>query len=247
MIYTVEKDKVTFRVDRNKTNYAQRNNKFIWEHPKNPKLRMDALAMCNVTSYVMAADYLGFKFPNGKYDQPEDNFADFIFKSKEIDEFYSTKMPVLYEAYKRGDTDAYCPNLIHIVLAYSFNLWIGTTAATFNERLPITDIVKEVTEFNRPVVLSGTFPYKYKAGNIGTIGHINTLVGIEFADFDKKLNLDKATFIVDDPYGDWKQNFLSGTGNDTRFKLDEFIKYYKNLNDRTTKFAHTFKNSVAAI
>jgi hypothetical protein len=39
--------------------------------------------MCNVTSIVMALDYLGWKFPEGDYKQPEDNLCDFIFRSSE--------------------------------------------------------------------------------------------------------------------------------------------------------------------
>ena len=46
-----------------KANYSQRNNK-IKPHES-----------CNVTSMCMALDYLGYSFPKGGYEQPEDNLG----------------------------------------------------------------------------------------------------------------------------------------------------------------------------
>lgn len=247
MAYKIVNNIIQFSVDGNKLNITQRNNEYKWAHPKNSKLYTDALSACNVSSYVMAGEYIGYKFPKGRWLQDEDNFCEFIFTDERVMNFYKEKLPIPYEAFERGDINALLPNTIHIILAYAFNLWIGTNAVTFNERTPIETIVDEIIRYSRPVVLSGTFPYLYKDGTKGTIGHINTLVGLEFPNEDiKTFNPKKATFIVDDPYGDWKQNFAAGTGNNTRFTYNEFIKYYKYLNE-TKKMAHIFKDTVALI
>jgi len=252
MKYKKKDGKIIFDVSEGLPNYSQRNNEFKWAHPKNPKLTMDGLSMCNVTSMVMALHYIGFKFPNGKFTQPEDNLCEFIFTSKEVDDYYKKVMPAMWEQFNKGDTNAYCPNLIHAVLAYATNLWMGTSCVTFKDAALITDIIKEIVEFNRPVVMSGTFPYKYANGNMGTIGHINVLVGCIFNENDENFinqpSVKPETFIVDDPYGNWKQNFAANSsGNDTLFSYAEFIKYYKTLNDTQRKFAHIFKNAAALI
>ena len=250
MTYFKKDGKVIFDVSLNRPNYGQRNNEYKWSHPKNSALTMDALSMCNVTSMVMALDYLDYKFPSGKYSQPEDNLCDFMFTSKEVDDFYKLKMPAMWEQFNRGDSNAYCPNLVHIVLAYATNLWMGTNCVTFHDAYTINDIIREITINQRPVVMSGTFPYKYANGTVGTIGHINCLVGARYneADFaERKLAQPPVDFIVDDPYGNWKQNFIAGTGNDTIFTYNEFVKYYKTLNNGNHKMAHIFKNSAAVI
>jgi len=254
MRYEETDKQIIFNVSKGKENYSQRNNEFKWAHPKNPKLYMDGLSMCNVTSMVMALDYVGYKFPKGKFSQPEDNLCNFIFTSKEIDKYYKERMPAMWEAYNRGDPNAYCPNLIHTVLAYATNLWLDTSAVTFRDAVPIQDILKEVVWYNRPVVMSGTFPYKYTNGTVGTIGHINCLVG---AVYDKiKINketkddmpvFDPDFVIVDDPYGSYKENFKAGTGNDVQYSYIDFIKYYKTLGDMKFKMAHIFKNAAATI
>jgi hypothetical protein len=242
--------RILYNVSAGFENYSQRNNEFKWSHPKNPKLKMDALSMCNVTSIVMALDYLGWKFPEGDYKQPEDNLCDFIFRSSEVQRFYKEKMPVLYDAFERGDDDAYCPNLIHLVLAYATNQWLGANSAiTFEEHAPISKIIKEVLFYKRPVIMSGTFPYKFLNGTEGTIGHINVLVGLIYPKGTTAISpiTKPEEFVFDDPYGNWKENFKAGTGNDTTFTYDEFIKYYKGCNDTRHKMAHFVKNGVALI
>jgi hypothetical protein len=53
-------------VSEGKTSYSQRNN------------LVKPFESCNVTSMVMALSYLGYAFPKGKYEQPEDNLRRFI-------------------------------------------------------------------------------------------------------------------------------------------------------------------------
>ena len=263
MNFKLKDNQMIFDVSEGFNVFKQRTNDFKWTHPKNPNLKMSALSMCNVTSMVMAFDYLGYRFPSGIYKQPEDNLCDFIFNNKEVLAYYEKTMPALYKAFERGEDNAFCPNEIHLVLAYGANKWLGcTSAVTFHDRLKITDIIKEIIVFNRPVVMSGTFPYVYNSGKVGTIGHINVLVGIIFdtkrinvnsLNFNSQKTIDDLAerkdviFIFDDPYGDYKQNFKAGTENDVLIPYTDFIKYYKELNNITHKMGHIFKNAAATI
>jgi hypothetical protein len=262
MIYTKIKknDKYLYTFDSSfgKDNYSQRNNLFKWVHPKNPKLTMDSNSECNVTSIVMAFDYAGWKFPkDSKYSQPEDALCNFIFTNQEVLNFYKTKMPAMYEAFERGDTDAYTPNLVHDVLAFGANKWVGCTKAVeFSASRSIKSIFNRIIINNLPVVMSGTFPYINSTGKKTTIGHINVLVGLEYElksdtpkeedfDFDK---IKPVSLILDDPFGDLHSNF-SATSNRNNIKIsyDEFITYYKPLNDINIKFGHFIAPAAALV
>jgi hypothetical protein len=255
MLYEKLNGTIIFNCSAGKANYSQRNNEFKWVHPKNSNLKMDALSMCNVTSMAMALDYLGYQFPSGKFTQPEDNLCDFMFTDPSVDEYYKKVMPAMWAAWDRGDNNAFAPNLIHAVLAFATNKWLGcTSAVTFKEAAPINTILEEVVLHNRPVVMSGTWPFTYASGTVGTIGHINVLVGAVYN--EKDVDLTKLTMplanpielLVDDPYGDYKDNFKSTSNrNDIINSWGDFIKYYKPLNDPRVKFAHIFKNAAATI
>jgi hypothetical protein len=248
-----EKDgKIIFNVSKGKENFSQRNNEFKWTHPKNPAVKMDALSMCNVTSMVMALAYLGYTFPTGKFKQPEDNLCDFMFTDKRVMERYKTRFPAMWAAFDRGDANAFGPNLVHDILSFATNLWMGCTSmTTFNERMPITDIIKEIVENNRPLVLSGTFPYTFQSGTVGTLGHINVLVGAIWDKSKWKGTVGNSewpeTLIFDDPFGDYKINFRNGTGNDVMTSWADFIRLYKDLRNTNIKMAHTFKSAAATI
>jgi hypothetical protein len=255
-----------FKIDKDVTNYSQRNNQFVYNHPKTGKKIVDGLSMCNVTAYAEAAEINKFTFPGGRYLQPEDNLGEFILTNKDVLAYYKRKMPAMYDAFERGDDGAYNPNEVHAVLAYGFNKWMGCSddkpIATFYDNAPITTILAKIIDDDSAVVMSGTFPYKYASGKIGTLGHINVLVGLQYSktvlDTFKITtdvssianNIKKVTptyLIFDDPYGNYSKNFQSGTGNDVSMPYSDFIKLYKPLNDKTIKFAHIFNKAAATI
>jgi len=252
MKYIFENDKITFRCDCGKLNYSQRNNEFRWVHPKNPKLKMDADSMCNVTSIVMALDYAGYQFPKGKFRQPEDNLCDFIFTDKRVMQKYREWMPAMAAAFERGDDNAYCPNLIHTLNVFATNLWMGTSCLSFKENNTISDICKEVIN-NRPVILSGTYPFTWASGATGTLGHINVIAGAvydkSFMDnLDKMYDLRPIHFIIDDPYGDYRNNFRSTSiMNDIPMPYADFIKLQKPVNNVAIKWAYFVKPGAATI
>jgi hypothetical protein len=192
--------------------------------------------MCNGTSLCMHFDYdIGAdKFPTGgKYEQYEDCFLDFMMQSKEVDEYYAKSSPAAYADYKRELDSAYTPNQIHAVLAYAFNLWVGRECDTFVTNATVGSIIATL-DSGKCVTSSATFPYTYLSGRVGTIGHINVLVGYERSDLTNEVT----QLIVDDPHGSVYQNFKAGTGNSVLMPFADFIKWYKPLGNANVKFAH---------
>jgi hypothetical protein len=268
MKYDITKDgDLLFKIDKGLVNYTQRNNKYIFIHPITKIEMTNALSMCNTTAFCEAGEINGFNFPKGEYDQSEDNLTKFIHTDPRVLEYYKTKMPAMYSAFERGDKDCYPPNQVHAVLCYGFNKWMGCSddnpIATFKDNMKISDIMLEITQNSSAVVMSGTFPYKYANGTFGTIGHINVLVGLKYSkntitklgintkDSTVVGNIGKLvtpdSLIFDDPYGNMYKNFQAGTGNDVEVSFEDFVKYYKPLNDINVKYAHTFKRAAATI
>ena len=233
-----------------KANYSQRNNKFTWNCVRNSALispgdsekdrLIKASTMCNVTCMCMGLDYSGFKFPKGKFEQPEDNLCDFIINSAEVDAEYKRTVPAMYEAYKRGDKDSYTPNEIHALLSMGTNLWMGTKATQFTTDGNIRDIINsEILTANRPVIISGVYR---------NLNHIVDLVGVAVkAGCDPKTTAPDY-LIIDDPYGNLVQGYDKNlSGNDIIIPWQYFIDQTKPLKNATTKWFHTFNKPLAII
>jgi uncharacterized protein YvpB len=188
-------------VSAGKVSYSQRNN------------IVKPFESCNVTSMVMALDYLGYQFPKGEYEQPEDNLRDFI------------------ESYGKNPE-------IHAELSEYTNKWMGCEVTKFGTARKINDIFSEILA-GRPVVISGTFP-GFPTIRQKPLGHIVCLVG---AEWESKADwIGPPDFVVwDDPYGntvaDWK-----GTGNDVKVEYQKFVEWIKPVNDPIIKWAHYFSN-----
>jgi len=126
-----------------KHHFSQRNNE------------LEPLISCNVTSMVMAWDFIRGRtpFPEGDYKQPEDNFRAFLLSK------------------------GYLPT-VHEDLSKGFNEWIGREVTRFSTNTFISQITKEIKR-GYPVVLSGDFPYMNKNGESTFLKHIDCLVGID--------------------------------------------------------------------
>lgn len=186
-------------VSKNKINFSQRNNE------------RDPLNVCNVTSMVMAASYLGYKFPEGKYKQPEDNLHLFM-------------------------TEKGLRPWVHDELSKGTNLWMGKNITNFSVTLSITAIFEELKN-EKPVVMSGNFPgHPVKLAK--PLGHIVVLVGAEWQ--DGRDNEDPKTVIIDDPYGNTMDNW-KGSGNDIVIPWETFIAWMKPCGDNYVKWGHFFK------
>jgi len=197
---------------------------------------------------VMALDYAGYHFPTGRFRQPEDNLTEFMFNDPEVLAYYKRAMPAMYAAFDRGDNGAFAPNLVHIVLAFATNLWLGTNAVTFRENNRIVDILKEVRE-GRPVVLSGSYPYTFLNGSKGTLGHINVLAGATYkAPSVSTLTAAPESVSIDDPFGDYRANFApTSRRRDITMSWADFIRLCRPLGDTAVKWGHFIKPGAALV
>jgi uncharacterized protein YvpB len=186
-----------------KKNYSQRNN------------AVKPLSSCNVTSMVMALDYMGYAFPKGNYEQPEDNLRFFIEENG-------------------GNPEN------HYALSEYTNKWMGKRVTAFSTEQSIAAIMKELRE-GRPVVISGTFPgypelnRNQKTGEVEPLGHIVCLVGYEY----KNEHESPADVLWDDPYGNTLENW-KGAGNDVKVDCRLFIDWIKPCGNTTHKWGHFF-------
>lgn len=147
-------------VSEGKLNLSQRNNE------------RDPFNTCNVTSMIMALDYLGYDFPEGKYKNPVDNFHFFM-------------------------TEQNLRPTWHFELSRATNLWMDKKVTDFATGRSINAIFNELKN-DRPVVLSGDFP-GYPTVRTTPLGHIVVLVG---AEWDSAESENPKSIIIDDPYGD---------------------------------------------
>jgi uncharacterized protein YvpB len=127
-------------VSRGKINFSQRNNKIM------------PMVTCQVTSMVMGLSYIGWKFPEGKYEQPEDNLKAYFTEQGKNPE-------------------------IHADLAEYTNRWLGKAAVSFSTKRTMSQIINEIVK-GRPVVMSGQFP-GFPTRRTRPLGHIVCLVGCE--------------------------------------------------------------------
>lgn len=239
------KSYIYYNVDENKINYTQRNNKYRFGD-NNRNAKTNYATTCNVTSICMALDYAGFKFPNGEFEQPEDNLAKFIMESDLVDSEYAKRYPAMYKAYKNDEPGCYTPNEIHKLLEIGTNEWMGTKVDTFSDSTPMMDIIEDIVDRQLPVVMSGTFPQKKANGTIVNYFHIVCLTGVAFEEEYSGLT-DPAYYIIDDPWG-WTHNYAAGkSGNDVPLTRDQFNAWLKPVNNTKIKFAHRFEKPVAVI
>jgi hypothetical protein len=185
-------------VSEGKSNYSQRNN------------LIKPFESCNVTSMVMALEYMGHTLPKGEYEQPEDNLREFIESQGKNPE-------------------------VHADLSEYTNRWMGRKITEFSVERKISDILAELLA-GRPVVISGTFP-GYPAKQAKPLGHIVCMVGAEWTGNDWIGPPD--LIIWDDPYGNTLQDW-KGSGNDIKVDFEKFINWIKPVGNPVVKWGHFF-------
>ena len=200
-----------------KMNYSQRNNEI------NPH------GSCNTTSIVMALCYLGWKFPEGRYRQPEDNLTDFITNNPGV--IQERNKFIAANSWAKG-----IPSVqIHDLLAFGTNLWLENQVVNFNWARRISDILQQFKN-GKPVVLSGTFP-GHPSVMPQPYGHIVTGIGAIWNDE----NANPTHIIIDDPYGNTLDNW-KGSGNDIEIPWNLFIAWFRDPGNTNTKWGHFFRS-----
>lgn len=139
---------------------------------------------CWPTSAVQALHIRDVKMPAGKYEQPEDNLADFCLRDSRVQQLY-----------KKLDPDrVYHPWQVHDVLCLAINAWIGHEVARrkiFNDGVDL----KPILDGGRCIVMSGRFPYY--SGR--PISHAICICGYN-----------DEGYIICDPWGDYSELYASG-------------------------------------
>jgi hypothetical protein len=185
-------------VSAGKINFSQRNN------------LNKPLESCNVTSMCMALSYLGYAFPSGPYEQPEDNLRKYIEDTGKSPE-------------------------VHAELSALTNKWMGKPVTNFSTGRKIKDIFNEIIS-GRPVVISGAFP-GYPVPLKKPLGHIVCLVGSDWQ--GNNWNETPDFVIWDDPYGDTLNDWKGG-GNDVRADYQKFLDWIKPVGGNSVKWGHFF-------
>jgi hypothetical protein len=189
-------------VSKGKINFSQRNNKIM------------PLVTCQVTSMVMGLSYIGWEFPKGEYEQPEDNLKAYFMAQGKNPE-------------------------IHADLAEYTNRWLGKAAVSFSTKRTMPQIINEILE-GRPVIMSGQFP-GFPTRRTQPLGHIVCLVGCEWQPANAGNPVASPDFfIIDDPYGD-TLNDWKGSGNDIRLDAGTFYNWMKPEKDQGIKWGHFLK------
>lgn len=259
---------ITFECDKDEhgnelLNSTQRNNRLVWPSEKSkPKAqyRSSWKNTCGTTSMTMGAEYSGFSFPPGKWDQPEDNLTEFILTNKEILEDWKNKCPAQYELFIKSQNGEltpnelnylYFPNEIHQYLCWGTNLWLGTTAVKFStDQDFVKALWRDMVYDNLPIVISTRF---------GGFGHIVCVTGVSFdeQEYDNYCNDENnelpipVEIIVDDPWGkvDTVKNAYipNESGNDVHIPWDFVVENVKPCNSTRVKWMHRFNHGIETV
>ena len=196
--------------------YSQRNNALKPE------------GACNVTAMVSALSAAGWpveKFSDETYKQPEDALMHFILADPVIDR----------EWHRIDPPSRYAPNEWHPLLATGANMLLRKcrllapyeTAVIFGENRSLADFTAAI-DAGGAAVVSGLF--ETQAGRV--IGHVVSLVG-----YNKDSAGKLSSFIIDDPWGDYRTKYANANGDDIEMPVADFMRIIKPRN-AAHKFGH---------
>lgn len=221
----------------NRENYfTQLDNEFEY---RNGEYKVNWNTTCNVTSLCEALKVAGYEFPRGKYSQPEDNLADFILNSPEIDGIYRAKYPALHAGWRDGLRTSYSPLEVHDLLCEGANLWFGRTVDVFRTDVDIPLLFNQAVNNRIPVPVSVRF---------GTLNHVIVLTGASWenlSEAEARVCSERPDFVFyDDPYGKFdfaksryvEQDRTAGYCNKMTWR--EFVNSVKPLGNAGVKWAH---------
>lgn len=126
------------------------------------------------------------------------------------------------------------PNEWHAVLAYGTNRWLlglgySSGIVEWKENATLEEIYQQVDK-GGSVVVSGQFPYQG-----GKLDHVVAVVGH-----------DAAGFIIDDPWGDWHDGYITTKGNDISLTQSEALQMLKPLGSGK-KWVHLVKPYISLV
>ena len=188
--------------------YSQRNNK------NNP------FTACNVTAAIQSLIGSNINFGHPKEMQPEDYLMGLL-QSQIAREETLKKAPW---AFDRDGTLLYPINQIMIMLAWGIDILVGNKITKFGY-FSTEELVDDVIKGSCPII-GGDF-----IKNQGGLDHFISFVGIKYDARVTNFNESIESFIVDDPYGDFKTSYKSHKGNDIQLTPVEFFNRVVNCNE----------------
>lgn len=182
---------------------------------RNNKLRPNT--SCNVTSIIIALSSSGWPVDSfvSKGNQPEDELLRFIMTDKVVEGKWKQLDPA----------GIYPPNEWHECLALGANRWLNKMGfkekpVTFYQALTLDQIMSNIDKGGSAVV-SGRFKDHGKI-----INHVISIVGY-----------DDNGLIIDDPWGDYRDEYDTQKGNDIPLSRADFFSLIKNQG-RAVKYGH---------
>ena len=178
---------------------------------------------CNTTSMVMALKQAGIEIPFGSKDCQCEDFLTSFLRQKEAYE----KMRELTPWFFDNGKPLYPPNQVHAMLQWAVNTLLGKEVDAFSCSIPIPSLVEHLQR-GGGAVLSGCFVLS----NGKRLRHIVSLAGY------MEENDELAGFLLDDPYGDWRRDYIDHRGNDIPMKLEDFHQIFHPCGNEQVKWAH---------
>ena len=177
----------------------------------------EPLSTCNVTSCINAAQCSGFDIeelrrstdPNKR---PADDLYEFINSDSECLTMRDNILP--------GTP----PNQLMAVLAFGLGKWLKSPQSVeWHSSLPLTLILQHIISGGCGI-LHGHYPTATH-----DIDHMNALVGVDYT--GTTIN----SFVIDDPYGDYRKLYTIHAGNDIIMPIGDIVKYIKEIGDSHNK------------
>jgi hypothetical protein len=189
---------------------------------------------CGVTSMINALCASNIPFPILKNKQPEDYLTEML----ESDLAYTVAKTKYNLLIKQG----YPPRLIHGMLEWAVNRFVGYQADIFIEHTSIQTMIFSLWVNKNACVVDGKFTKD---------GHIVCVVGFTYehgmnANWEPRSYSDVLlnriqSIIIDDSYGNYFAGYTDQRGNDIEFDLETFNKLTNSCGNAYDKRMHVLR------
>jgi len=200
--------------------HTQRNNKKI------------PLRACNTTSAIMAMKQAGIEYTVLPGMQDEDYLTMLL----ETEEAY--ELQANFYAWSVG---IYRPQEVHGILEWGINKLAGKKVDRFKTNASIEELIFFLIR-GRGIMLSGTFdlPNGKELHHIVSLaGFKSSQPGILSSQTSGSIDISSISeVIIDDPYGDYRTEYINHHGNNVALSISDFNFIFKKQGDLHNKWAH---------
>lgn len=202
--------------------HSQRNNR-IFPHE-----------VCGPASITMALVQAGY--PESIWAKSDEDPADVIAERCLQKDAYNKMYKIL-----GTNESSWKPFNIHSILSWAVNDILKKEVTRFRTNWPLKEILFTIIKGG-----GAALPGDFVLSDGRELGHIVSLAGfttyqkdILEVDSNYKIDLDKIqSFIIDDPYGNYLENYKSHCGNNIEFSKEKFNEIFRPNNKLGVKWAH---------